>query len=272
MTATHPSITQPLGSIPGMTPTMPPPAPYFPRKFWIAPEGKSVEADEDEVQILVDAGLVNLDIQSQDPGSAWTKPAALGFTAKTPSPVPPPTPAVPVQPPAPFTDWPTPATAPTDASTVAEPSVPAQPEILGSAPPTPRPSPRVSKKPVTPAQPFVFAEFAKWLTTCSASGTKFRLASGDEMASPILEAGVPITADTVRQALVQVEKEYKQRGLAPEFMSLAEIQENAVVLAAVLNFQAKLSGGPVSRHLKEFGTAVVDFQHTLHILIHSEKD
>ena len=92
------------------------------------------------------------------------------------------------------------------------------------------------------------------------------------MASPIPEAGVPITADIVRQALAQAEKEYKQRGLAPEFMSLAEIQENVVVLAVVLNFQTKLSGGPVSRHLKMFGTAVADFQHTLHIVIHSEKD
>ena len=166
MTATSTYATQPLGSIPGMTITVPPSSPYFPRKFWIAPEGKSVEADEDEVKILVDAGLVDLDIHVAGSRQRLDKARRARVHGQNVlSPVPHPTPAAPVQPPAPPTDWPTPTTAPTDASTVAEPSVPAEPEILVSAPPTPRPSPRVSKKPVTPAQPFVFAEFANWLTS-----------------------------------------------------------------------------------------------------------
>ena len=101
------------------------------------------------------------------------------------------------------------------------------------------------------------------------TGTKFRLANGAEMASPIPEVGAPITAGVVRQGLAQVEKEYKSRGQLPELKKVSEIQEALVLLAAFLNFRAKLSGEPVARYLIQFAAAVADFQHTLHIVINS---
>ena len=148
MTATQPYPVHPLGSLPGLTPTAPPPAPYFPRTFWIVSDGKTIAADEAQVQALVDGGQVDLDIMSQEPGSAWTKPAALGFVAKPVPPVSKPAPIALVQPPAPPTDWPTPTPVPKEASTRADTSTPAQREILASAPTTPLSSPRVSKPPI----------------------------------------------------------------------------------------------------------------------------
>ena len=270
MTAALPSAIQPLGSFPGMTPTMPPPAPYFPRKFWIVSEGKTIAADEADVQALVDGGQVDLDIMSQDPGSAWTKPAALGFVARSVPPVSEPAPIAPVQPPAPPTDWPTRTPVPEEASTRADTSTPAQRERLASAPTTPLSSPGVSKQPVKPAQPLVLLDFAMELVTGIPTGTKFRLANGEKMDSPIPEVGVSITAGIVRQGLAQVEKEYKSRGQAPDSKKVAEIQEAVVLLAAFLNFRAKLSGEPVARHLIQFAAAVADFQHTLHVVINSK--